>query len=106
MGITTLIFGEPDTFNYSYDYIVIDINNEMLKKIESGGTAYEDCSSNAYVFGKLYDIDDYRHAGHHDVRHHQTGLIEKLVAKKKYRDGDLTCDFEDFCDAVKYNDPT
>lgn len=103
-NIHTLIFAEPNTFDYARNYIVLDVNDDLYKLIQAGGEEHRDCNSNAYVFGSLFDIDDYEHAGHHEVLQGQTGLIEKTGAKTKHKAGYLTCDYEDFVGKPKFND--
>lgn len=102
--VHTLIFAEPTTFDYTNDYVVIDVNDDLLAKIQKGGEQYKDCEGNAYVFGPLFDIDEYIPAGSHDVTMGQTGFIEKSHAKRKHKEGNLTCDYEDFIGEVTFND--
>ena len=103
--VHTLIFAEPSSFDYDKNYIVVDVNDDMLNKIHQGGQAMSDCNGNSYVFGELFDLDDYIAAGSHDVTMGQTGLVDKIIAKQKHREGNLTCDYEDFIGEVKFNDP-
>lgn len=105
--IYSLIFAEPSTFDYTINYVVLDVTSDMYEKIKQGGRELTDCDSNAYLFGDPFDIDEYESAGFHDVSLGQTGFIEKNIAKKKHREGNLTCDYEDFIDRTQFkcNDP-
>lgn len=102
---TSLIFCEPSTFDYKNDYIVLDIDSEMLKLIREGAQPYQDSDGNAYIFGHLYDVDMYDHPGFVDVSDGQIGFIEQNLARRKDKAGQLSSDYEKQIGPVKYNDP-
>lgn len=102
---TSLIFCEPSKFDYKNDYIVLDVDAEMLKLIRLGAQPYQDSDGNAYVFGNLYDVDLYDHPGFVDVSDGQIGFIEQNLARRKDKAGQLSSDYEKQIGPVKYNDP-
>lgn len=94
---TSLILCSPNTFSYSNDYLVLDVDKEMLELVKLGPRLYtadkdttEDNDGDrvdfAYCFGDLFDFDEYSHPGYLLTSSSQVGFVEEKASKKKHYD--------------------
>jgi hypothetical protein len=83
----SIIFAEPSTFNSKNKWVkqrsfqVTDEFYKVLLKKPKAYKSYGSNVSNAYIFGKKYDLKDYKKIRTHGNDAAQTGLIDKKLWK-------------------------
>ena len=112
------IFAAEPIFAYEYtvpDNMTFRINRSMYQLILAGGTRYDfdhphpqvnpNAHSNAYVFGPLFKLNEYKKVASHGNDGAQTGLIDNDLAKRfkdlDYQSEDPFFIVEDF----EFDDP-
>lgn len=99
MPVVNIIFCSPDTFVYDNDYLILEVDEEMLQEIRKGprmmvtgsqSRINEETSSSreeyCYVFGDEFDASILEHPGFLLTSSDQIGFIDDKLAKKRHKE--------------------
>jgi len=86
---TSLVFCEPSNFDPDEDYTVLDVDSKMMELINQPAHEYPapeliEEDGEAYVFGPLYDLDEYYHDGYVEMKNGEIGFMNEKITMKKY----------------------
>ncbi len=107
-----IIFGEPLTLEkykwgeFTRGAFKIKVNDKFYKVIQNPSKHYisNKNGTNAFLFGKKYDIKTYKYLGEHQNDLHQTGFIDFDIYKKKSSDKEIRfAKFEKFYPNWEWN---
>jgi len=82
----------------------------MLEIIRKSATEYPPHEmvreeGEAYVFGPLFDLDEYDHVGYLEITEGEVGFMEENLTRKKYRKK-KGCTYKETCGPLRPNDMT